>query len=67
MVSGGGAAGARLHHDAAVIYLSKLGDVLAAAREFEAAGEIDRALRLYRGLGYEDVRVVSTLSRPAGD
>jgi tetratricopeptide (TPR) repeat protein len=36
-----------LHHDAAVIYLEILGDSLAAARAFEAAGETDRALRLY--------------------
>jgi tetratricopeptide (TPR) repeat protein len=37
-----------LHHDAAVIHLEKLGDPLAAARCFEAGGEIDRALQLYR-------------------
>jgi tetratricopeptide (TPR) repeat protein len=36
-----------LHHDAAVIYLEILGDSMAAARAFEAAGETDRALRLY--------------------
>jgi tetratricopeptide (TPR) repeat protein len=37
-----------LHHDAAVLYLDKLCDGLAAARSFEAAGEFDRALHLYR-------------------
>lgn len=36
-----------LHHDAAILYLEILGDSLAAARAFEAAGETDRALRLY--------------------
>jgi hypothetical protein len=40
-----------LHHDAAVIYLELLDAALAAAREFEAAGEIDRALALYRQRG----------------
>src|SRR5262249_50740080 len=33
-----------LHHDAAVIYESKLNDRAAAAQSFEAAGEFDRAL-----------------------
>ncbi len=37
-----------LHHDAAVLYLKRLQDPLSAAREFEAAGEIDEALSLYR-------------------
>jgi tetratricopeptide (TPR) repeat protein len=37
-----------LHHDAAILYLDKVGDVLAAARAFEAAGEGDRAVGLYR-------------------
>jgi tetratricopeptide (TPR) repeat protein len=40
-----------LFHDAALIYLSKLDDRRAAARAFEAAGEIDRAVELYRRLG----------------
>jgi tetratricopeptide (TPR) repeat protein len=40
-----------LHHDAAILYLEKLGDALAAARSFEAAGEVDRALFLYRQRG----------------
>jgi tetratricopeptide (TPR) repeat protein len=37
-----------LHHDAAILYLEKLGNELLAAREFERAGEIDRAVELYR-------------------
>jgi len=40
-----------LHHDAAIIYLNRLGDHLAAAREFEADGEMDRALEIYRRKG----------------
>ena len=36
-----------LHHDAAVLYLQKVGDVAAAARALEAGGEIDRAMELY--------------------
>jgi hypothetical protein len=36
-----------LHHDAAQLYL-RVNDFLAAARSFEAAGEIDQALALYR-------------------
>jgi tetratricopeptide (TPR) repeat protein len=40
-----------LHLDAAAIYLQKLQDSLAAARAFEAAGEFDRALELYRRRG----------------
>jgi tetratricopeptide (TPR) repeat protein len=40
-----------LHRDAAIIYLKRLDDPLAAAREFEAAGEIDRALAIYRRRG----------------
>jgi len=40
-----------LHHDAAILYLDKLGDVLAAARAFEATGEMDRAVGLYRQRG----------------
>jgi tetratricopeptide (TPR) repeat protein len=37
-----------LHRDAAIIYLKRLGDALAAAQEYEAAGDLDRALELYR-------------------
>lgn len=40
-----------LHHDAAVLYLQKLDDKAAAARSYELAGEIDQAVKLYRGLG----------------
>jgi tetratricopeptide (TPR) repeat protein len=41
-----------LHHDAAVLYLEKVGDLLRAAEEFEAAGEADRALQIYRQGGH---------------
>ncbi len=37
-----------LHYDAAMIYLKKMNDPVAAARAFEAAGEVDRAIELYR-------------------
>jgi len=40
-----------LHHDAAILHLERLEDIPAAARAFEAAGECDRALRLYRQSG----------------
>jgi hypothetical protein len=40
-----------LHRDAAVLFLRKVGDTLAAAREYEAAGDVDRALQLYRQRG----------------
>jgi hypothetical protein len=40
-----------LHHDAAILFLTKVDDPLAAARAFEAAGELDRALQLYRQRG----------------
>lgn len=39
------------HHDAALVYLQRLTDPMQAAREFEAAGEFDRALELYRQRG----------------
>ncbi len=39
---------AGLHRDAAIIHLDRLDDIPAAARAFEAAGEVDRALQLYR-------------------
>ena len=42
---------AGLHRDAAFVYLNRLKDVVAAARSFEAAGEADRALGLYRQHG----------------
>jgi tetratricopeptide (TPR) repeat protein len=54
-----------LHHDAAVLYLSKVGDELAAARAFEAAGEVDRALQLYRQRG--DHVLAGDLLRRLGD
>jgi tetratricopeptide (TPR) repeat protein len=40
-----------LHHDAAVLLLAKLDDRRGAARAFEAAGEFDRAVELYRQMG----------------
>lgn len=54
-----------LHHDAAVLFLDKVGDVLAAARAFEAAGEIDRALQLYRQKG--EHLLAGDLLRHAGE
>jgi hypothetical protein len=51
-----------LAHDAAIIYLTKVGDCLAAARAFEAAGEIDRAVQLYRRQG-EHVQAGDLLRR----
>ena len=35
-----------LHHDAAILYLKKLNDPVAAAKAFEAAGAADRAIEL---------------------
>ena len=40
-----------LHHDAAVIYLKKLNEPKSAARAYEAAGDVDEAIRLYRKIG----------------
>ncbi len=40
-----------LHHDAAVLMLAKLDDRKGAARAFESAGELDRAVQLYRQVG----------------
>jgi tetratricopeptide (TPR) repeat protein len=54
-----------LCHDAAILYLTKVGDPLAAARAFEAAGEVDRALQLYRQHG-EHV-LAGDLLRRAGE
>jgi tetratricopeptide (TPR) repeat protein len=54
-----------LHHDAAVIYLELLSDTLGAARAFEAAGEVDRALQLYRRRG--DHVAAGDLLRRAGE
>jgi hypothetical protein len=54
-----------LHHDAAIVYLKKVSDTHAAARAFEAAGELDRALQLYRGRG--DHVAAGDLLRRAGE
>jgi hypothetical protein len=40
-----------LYHDAAILYLMCVGDKLAAAKSLAAAGEIDRAVELYREAG----------------
>jgi tetratricopeptide (TPR) repeat protein len=40
-----------LHRDAATLYLKKLNDPAAAAQAFEAAGDVERAIALYRQLG----------------
>ena len=40
-----------LDHDAAVLLLAKLDDRRGAARAFESAGELDRAVQLYRQVG----------------
>jgi len=40
-----------LYHDAGILYLTKVGDRLAAGGAFEAAGELDRAVALYREAG----------------
>jgi tetratricopeptide (TPR) repeat protein len=54
-----------LHHDAAVVYEKKLNDKMAAAEEYEAAGEIDRALELYRQNGKH--ALAGDLLRRAGE
>jgi tetratricopeptide (TPR) repeat protein len=43
-----------LHRDAAILYLKKLNDPASAAQAFEAAGEVDRAIDLYRRLGQHE-------------
>jgi tetratricopeptide (TPR) repeat protein len=40
-----------LHRDAAILYEKKLHNPVEAARQWEAAGEIERALYLYRTMG----------------
>src|SRR5262249_23927868 len=54
-----------LHHDAAVVLLERGNDVPGAARAFEAAGEVDRALQLYRQRG--DHVEAGDLLRRAGE
>jgi tetratricopeptide (TPR) repeat protein len=43
-----------LHRDAATLYLKKMNDPAAAAHAFEAAGDVDRAIALYRQLGQHE-------------
>jgi tetratricopeptide (TPR) repeat protein len=43
-----------LHRDAAILYLKKLNDPASAAQAFEAAGDVDRAITLYRQLGQHE-------------
>ncbi len=54
-----------LHRDAAILYEQAVGDPLAAAREWEAAGEIDRALALYLKRG--EHALAGDLLRRAGE
>jgi len=54
-----------LHRDAAILYLARLRDTQAAAREFELAGEIDRALDLYQKGG--EHALAGDLLRRAGE
>jgi len=43
-----------LHRDAATLYLKKLNDPSGAAQAFEAAGDVERAIALYRQLGQHE-------------
>ena len=54
-----------LHADAAILYLKRLGDILAAAKEYEAAGEMDGASGLYRQVGNH--KLAGDLLRRAGE
>jgi tetratricopeptide (TPR) repeat protein len=54
-----------LHVDAAILFLKKLNDRAAAAQAFEAAGQIDRAIELYRQLGQHEA--AGDLLRRIGD
>jgi hypothetical protein len=54
-----------LHHDAAILFLKRVNDRPAAARAFEAAGQADRAIALYRELGQHEA--AGDLLRRIGD
>lgn len=54
-----------LHRDAAVIYMDVLDDLRAAAREWEATGEVDRAVGILVNLG--DHLEAAELLRRVGD
>ncbi len=54
-----------LHHDAAILYLKKVNDRAAAAQAFEAAGQVDRAIEIYRQLGSHEA--AGDLLRRIGD
>jgi tetratricopeptide (TPR) repeat protein len=54
-----------LHRDAAILYERKLRDLNAAAREWEAAGDVDRAVGLYQALG--EHALAGDLLRRAGE
>jgi tetratricopeptide (TPR) repeat protein len=54
-----------LHEDAAVLYLVKLGDPLAAAGQYTKAGRIDKALAIYRQRGEHEL--AGDLLRQAGE
>jgi hypothetical protein len=54
-----------LHRDAAILYLARVRDFQAAAREFEAAGEMEQALALYRKAGLHTL--AGDLLRRAGE
>lgn len=55
-----------LYHDAAILLLNRLDDPKGAARAFEACGEIDRAIQLYRQSG-ENVSAGDLLRRIGED
>ena len=54
-----------LYHDAAVLLLARLNDRPGAARAFASAGEIDRAIELYREIG--DHEAAGDLLRTLGE
>ncbi len=51
-----------LHFDAAIVFLDRVDDPVAAAQAFESAGHFDRALTLYRR-NYEHMRAARLLRR----